>query len=410
MSSLQKKSRALCLGYGGGVGQALCALLAHHPKLLERAPQELLLLDAQEDPGGIRPAQSQVLPHQQLDRESLFALLREYRIDQLIDCSTMDTVGNLAAAAEAGADYLSTSIAATDIPTHRAVQQLFAEAPKTHQSLLAASGMNPGIVNALTFAAMEALASRVGTAATPEALELQSLLVTEKDSTHSANGFERVPPVFALSWGPATALEELTEPQAVCWRNGVSPMEHPPWGALYRARCGPETIEGLLVPHEEVFTLGARLGLAESAFIYRLPDAAQALLRQKPRHRSEWDLHRLGPPYHTDLHGSDRVGVLLVSSRFGELWMGFDTPVAAGLAIGTNATLLQVAAGIIAGWNQLGDVPGLHVPEDLDRTAYLRTIASVLGSAEIIHDPTKIPLRLAERRVPEPAAVNRTRV
>lgn len=69
------------------------------------------------------------------------------------------------------------------------------------------------------------------------------------------------------------------------------------------------------------------------------------------------------------LTGQDRVGVLLCSRRFGELWMGFATDMTAGLSMWTNATQLQVAAGVLAGWSQLGRRKGIHFVEDLDSGA-----------------------------------------
>src|SRR5690606_10306149 len=134
------------------------------------------------------------------------------------DCSTLETVTAVQAAAATNTDYLSTSIATDDLPTHVAVERLYAGAPDTNNSLLVCSGMNPGIVNALAFAGMEAFAERAGVEAHPQALELRSLLVTEQDTTERADGVPEDSQVFAMSWGPEVALQELCEPAAVYWR------------------------------------------------------------------------------------------------------------------------------------------------------------------------------------------------
>jgi homospermidine synthase len=97
------------------------------------------------------------------------------------------------------------------------------------------------------------------------------------------------------------------------------------------------------------------------------------------------------------LTGQDRVGVLLCSRRFGELWLGFDTDVSAGLALGTNATQLQVAAGVLAGWIQLGSRMGIHFVEKLDWQAVLKVVGEVLGPTVMVHDPMAVPLTLADR-------------
>jgi homospermidine synthase len=89
--------------------------------------------------------------------------------------------------------------------------------------------------------------------------------------------------------------------------------------------------------------------------------------------------------------------VLLCSRRFGELWLGFDTDVGAGLALGTNATQLQVAAGVLAGWTQLGRRVGIHFVEKLDWQGFLGVVGEVLGPTVVVHDPTAVPLALADR-------------
>ena len=93
------------------------------------------------------------------------------------------------------------------------------------------------------------------------------------------------------------------------------------------------------------------------------------------------------------------MGVLLASRRYGELWMGFRTYVSQGLPLGTNATELQVAAGVLAGWNQLGRRKGIHFVEDLDWVEYLQVVTEILGPPMIVHDVSAEPRTLAERAV-----------
>ncbi|ABE64724.1 hypothetical protein Nham_4066 (plasmid) [Nitrobacter hamburgensis X14] len=145
--------------------------------------------------------------------------------------------------------------------------------------------------------------------------------------------------------------------------------------------------------------LSRLLSRVEIAFIYQIPLAARRALDAHPERRStdEWRLHRLFPPFSSTLAGHDRVGVLLCSHRFGELWLGFDTDVSAGLALGTNATQLQVATGVLAGWTQLGIREGIHFVEKLDWQGFLRVVREVLGPTVIVHDPTAVPLMLADR-------------
>ena len=221
MTSNSSRRRTLCIGSRGGVGRAVCALLERRPDLLERTPTEMFLLDAQSEPEVARPFGAQVLPPLKLDGTSLRRLLRELEIQELIDCSTLDTAIAIDAAVETNTDYLSTSISTDNLTTHVAVERLYAGVPATKNSLLVCSGMNPGIVNALAFAGMDAFAKRVGVEANPRALELQSLLVTEQDTTERADDIPEDESVFAMTWGPEIALQELCEPSAVYWSGSL---------------------------------------------------------------------------------------------------------------------------------------------------------------------------------------------
>ena len=139
----------------------------------------------------------------------------------------------------------------------------------------------------------------------------------------------------------------------------------------------------------------------EIGFLYRITPAARRALAAHPDRilPEAWETRRLCPPWTKALTGSDRVGVLLCSRRFGELWVGFDTDVAKGLALDTNATQLQVAAGIVAGWMQLGHIKGIHLVEDLKWREFLHVVAEVLGPPVIVHDASAHARTLADRCV-----------
>jgi hypothetical protein len=267
-------------------------------------------------------------------------------------------------------------------------------------SHLIGSGANPGIVNALAFMALTLFANRLGVPATVDALDLSAILITEDDTTVEDNALDATG-VFAMTWSPFHCLEELFEPAAFCARDGrVVSLGHRPTARWYRARCGDREIEGMAVPHEEIATLARRFSTVEIGFVYRIPPAARRALAAHPDRTmpAAWRMRRLCPPWTRALAGADRVGVLLCSRRFGELWAGFDTDVATGLALGTNATQLQVAAGILAGWMQLGRNKGIHFVEDLNWQEFVRVAGEVLGSPVIVHDPSARARSLADRR------------
>jgi hypothetical protein len=288
------------------------------------------------------------------------------------------------------------------IPTDRAIARLLPpqRIALRRQSHRVGSGANPAIVNALALTALREFAGRVG-ASTIAALELYAVLITEDDTT-----VERDAPdsgdVFPMTWSPIHCLEELFEPAAFAARDGaVVDLGHRPTERWYRAQCGDRQIEGMAVPHEEIATLARRLSTVEIGFIYRIPPAARRALAAQP-HKTvpeSWHTRRLYPPWTTRLTGQDRVGVLLCSRRFGELWVGFDTDMTMGLGLGTNATQLQVAAGVLAGWSQLGRRKGIHFVEDLNCHEFMKVVGEVLGSPVRFHDPSAAPALLAERSV-----------
>jgi saccharopine dehydrogenase-like NADP-dependent oxidoreductase len=405
------RHRALVLGSRGGVGRALLAVL-HRTTPGRRLLSSLgaLLLVDREPPDRHTPALDvgvQLPPTAIESGDDLRRLVRDHEVTQVIDVSSIDTVDCTQACDELGADFLCTSVeewpGRRSMPTDEAIARLL---PPLRPSLerrshLVGSGANPGIVNALVFMALTEFANRAGVPATVDALELVAALITEEDTTVERNVLESAD-VFAMTWSPGHCLEELFEPAAFCARGGrVISLGHQPTARWYGARCGDRTIEGMAVPHEEVATLARHFPSVEIGFIYRIPAAARrALATHADRTAPDaWETRRLCPPWTRALTGSDRVGVLLCSRRFGELWVGFDTDVAKGLALDTNATQLQVAAGVLAGWTQLGTINGIHFVEDLQWEAFLRVVGEILGPPVIVHDASAPARSLAERCV-----------
>lgn len=409
----------LVVGFRGGVGQALLGLWTRHPALADLRARvgSLLLVDAEDGPPADVP-HTRTLPATTVrSGEDLAALLQAHPAQAVVDLSELGTFDCIDACARAGASWLSTSLerwphephgATSDDGVLQDTRRLLPEhrpAPPGGSHLVG-TGMNPGVVNALARAALHTFAARVGVAANPEALDLHALYVTEEDTTRRTDGNDDAGR-FAVTWRPRSCLEELHEPAATYVRHGRPvALPHPSTAGWYRARCGDRSIDGLVVPHEELVTLGHRFPSLELAFVYRLPPAARRFLAEHPETATlslgdavGQPTARLYPPHTSALAGRDRVGVLLGSRRFGELWLGYDTPVAHGLRFGTNATELQVAAGVLAGWDQLGCVAGVHTVEDLDGARYLAFVDALLGPPLVVHDPHAPVTPLAARRV-----------
>lgn len=406
-------TRTLVLGCNGGVGRAVLSLLERTKpgaRLLKGIDLLLLADKAPPTEPPNLPARCELLPPTAVEEpETLERLVQDHRLTQVVDLSSIDTIDATRICDEHEASFLCTSIeewpGRPSIPTDEAIAKLKPpHRPElTNRRHLVGSGANPGIVNALVFAAMEALAERVGVEPTVEALALNAILITEEDTTQEPGIHRYEDGVFPMTWSPVHCLEELFEPRAFAGRQGaILDLGHRPTERMYRARCGDRIIDGMAVPHEETKTLAWRFGGVEIAFIYRIPAAARHALAARPDwdDTSPWRLHRLYPPTSPELIGKDRVGVLLCSRRFGELWMGFDTDVAKGRPYDTNATQLQVAAGVLAGWMQLSGDPGIHFVEDLDWRRFLGVVTELLGPPVVVHDPEAPPLTHEDRRVP----------
>jgi hypothetical protein len=400
---------ALLVGAAGGVARAVLSALARtaEGRALAAGLDRLLLVDARPTSAGPFLRSATLLPPQTVRTAAdLARLVEEHRVDQVIDLSSVDTLDAIEVCDAAGASYLDTSLErwpdAAPVPWHEPVLRALepARAALRGGSFLVGSGMNPGVVNALVLAGIEAFARRAGVAPTAEALGLHAVLFTEVDGTIEEGG----PPAgaFPMTWSPGLCLEELLQPETLAARDGrIVGLGHAPLEATYRARCGDRQIEGFVVPHEETLTLSRRLPGVELAFVYRLPPAARAAVAGAPwlSRPRDWTLHRMYPPHSGRLRGGDRVGALLCSRRHGELWIGYDVDAAAAAPLGTNATLLQVAAGVLAGWAQLGRRPGLHFVEDLDWRDYLSVADALLGPAEVVYDPGAPARSLAQRRL-----------
>lgn len=408
--SFKRPERALVIGCHGGVARAFLTLLnkSEVGQRLRDRFENFVLVDQAPQPDEPVSFEGTYLPSTSVDNIDVFvSLLKEHKITHVIDLSSIDTVECTHACDELGVDFLCTSIeewpGAEPVPTDKAIGRVLPpiKPQLANQSHLIGSGANPGLVNALVFEAIEQFAQKVGVEPTPAALELNSVFVTEEDTTEVI-GTDFTGNEFPITWSPSHCIEELFEPRAFYAVNTrTMGLPHRPVDRYYRVRCGERFIDGMVVPHEEVKTLARKLPDVEVAFIYRVPpQTLRALGANLTRSRFEdWSPRRLCPPWTSDIVGEDCLGVLLNSRRYGEFWMGFVTDVRKGLALGTNATELQVAAGVIAGLEQLGEVKGIHFVEDLDHKRFIKTVTEILGPVKTIYDAKAPSMRIMDRVV-----------
>jgi hypothetical protein len=113
-----------------------------------------------------------------------------------------------------------------------------------------------------------------------------------------------------------------------------------------------------------------------------------------PRDLTEQVLTRVSPePQLNDRHQSRcrKLAPATVQPSLSRLWMGFDTDVTMGLASGTNATQLRVAAGVLSGWSQLGRHKLIHFVEDLNNHEFVSIATEILGRPLVVHDESAPP-------------------
>lgn len=388
-----------------------------HPlgQALIPATAELLLVDREpaRDPMPAPPVARWLPPTEISSGAELAELLARHAVDEVIELAAVGTWDCITACAEAGASYLTTSYdtwigTELDDPDDARCmlrsRALWAPPDIDVGVHLLCMGMNPGLINLLVARALADFAARTGAPPSLAGLDIHTILLTEIDETRLApeRAAELDPDCFPCTWSPDGCLDEILEPEAMIIRAGeITALDHAPHRAVYEARCGDQTIAGHLVPHEELVSLSLMYPTVDMAYCYRLPRLSEAALAAAPeREPDEWATARLYPPAQLDaLSGFNRLGVLLCSRRFGELWIGWQTSMAAARAHATSATLLQVAAGVLAGWHALREVPdGVYLPEELDTARSLERAASVLGEPTIAWDPEAPVRSIADRR------------
>lgn len=405
------------LGAAGGVACATLALLDRHPlgRALLPTGTELLLVDGDGPQAHVpMPRGARWLPATNIERgDQLAELVAEHGVSQVIELASVDTWDCLQACASAGASILTTTFDTWDGSEQLdpddpycmlRARALFTPPEVETGTHLVCMGMNPGLVNLLVAAGLRELAKRSGKPASLDALDVHAIVFTELDET-TVDGLRSPadPQRFACTWSPEGCLDEMLEPHAMINIAGdITRLDHPPHRGRYRGRCGTEEIVGYLVPHEELVSLAAMYPNVELAYLYRLPPASVAALQAAPeRGPDDWTIERLYPPEHgDDLRGFNRVGALICSRTLGELWIGWQTPVELGRQWSTNATLLQVAVGVIVGWTMCRSLePGIWLPEDLDSERVLELACEILGPLKVVWDRNAPASSVHDRRV-----------
>ena len=114
----EPKRRTLLLGWRGGVGRAVLALLRGHPRGHEiAASRALLLVDAEGGPDEPLPEGARILaPKRISSAEDLVALVDGQRITEVLELALVDTFSCIEVCAARGVNWLNTTCPAGDRP------------------------------------------------------------------------------------------------------------------------------------------------------------------------------------------------------------------------------------------------------------------------------------------------------
>ena len=396
MESLLK---VMLLGSSGGIGRAFMNILAQNDISNSIIPHgtKLVLVDrckdiVVSDQLKKKYAVSFISDVNISSHSDLEKLLIQHQINVLIEVADIETIEFVRVCTSLGVLYLNSGygvwpdVYAREHPRClmlvRALEirnAIINRGAKSSTGVILGSGMNPGIVNALVERGIQRLANLNFIDKNELAADLKYIIFTEEDTTAIPTESKFNDSDFPITWNPQHAFAEFTEQSTGYVSQGrVQWINSRPLDCKFDVVCNDKVINGILVPHEEAVTIGEKYPNVTSGFIYSIPDITA---RHLPKVRN---LKLINPvllvPKNFELDGYDTVGVLLQTTRYGAYWLGYRNYHHEATHYDTNATLMQVAAGVLAGTGiLLKQFSRISVVEDLDHQIYLDTVCHILG-------------------------------
>jgi homospermidine synthase len=416
----------------GSICQTILPLLRRH---LALAADSLLVLAADEEGRGLARDAGARFAHCHLKPGTFRRdLARHVRAGDLllnlsVDVSSVDLVRF---AAERGALYVDTSIEPwpgvydnpmldlrqrTNFISRERMRQLAQELGPESPTAIVDHGANPGLVSHFVKRALldldrtlrdgrAAPASREEWALLARDLGICLIQVSERDSQVSDR--PKRPGEFVNTWSIDGFVDELMQPSELSF--GTDEQRLPPGaryhrrdsGTIFLSRPGAATyarswvpslggFQGLLMSHDEVFSIGDSLSLREGGklayrptvmFVYHPCD--DAMLSALELEGAGWQLQpsrrRLGPDI---VAGTEELGVVLAGHTRNAYWFGSQLTIeeARRHVPFANATSVQVVAGALAAmvWAVQNPRRGIREPDDLDFESCLATAQPYLG-------------------------------
>jgi homospermidine synthase len=416
----------------GSIGQAMLPLLQRH---LTLGPGRLIVLAADESGRGVAREHGANFVHAHLKPRSYRRNLAKHLhagdllLNLSVDVSSLDLIRF---AAERGALYVDTSIEPwpgvfdnpmlelrqrTNFMARYRALQLRSELGSESPTAVVDHGANPGLVSHFVKRALLELhralrggnakpASREDWATLARDLDIKTIQISERDT--QASDRPKRPGEFVNTWSIDGFMDESMQPSELSFgtaekrkpkraqfhrRDSGTIFMNRPGAASFARSWTPSSggFQGLLMSHDEVFSIGDYLGLRSGGkwayrptvmFVYHpCDDAMLSVLELEGRGWLPQQQHRrLGEDIVT---GMDELGVLLAGHARNAYWFGSQLTIEeARLHVPfANATSVQVAAGALAAvvWAIRNPRRGLVEPDEVDFEQCLETAGPYIG-------------------------------
>lgn len=279
-------------------------------------------------------------------------------------------------------------------------------------------GANPGLASAFVKQALIDMAANNGVAAEglsthedwaklSRQLGIRAIHIAERDTQTSKR--RKLRDEFVNTWSVVAFVGEALQPSELGWgsheRHWPTDAARHGYGcdaAIYLSRPGAATrvrswtplegsYQGFLITHGESISIADHLTLKEDGKVlyrptvhYAYHPCDDAVLSLHELAGKNWQLqHRLRIIKDEIADGIDELGVLLMGNAKGVYWYGSRLSIqqARRLAPHSNATSLQVVAGVLAGmvWALRNPRAGVVEPDDLDYKMVLEIAGPHLG-------------------------------
>lgn len=274
--------------------------------------------------------------------------LKETKTSIVLDISFADTVDMLRCCDSLGVIYINSALESVSVDENEDFQgfplQERYEIFESHRDefkntcAIICSGMNPGIVQWMAIELMKKY---------PNSLP-KGCYIVEEDTSFFENETLADKNTIYTTWSPICFLDEAIYSYPTFMKKHQSLFLYKEIYELeFKVSLGEKKFYGCLMPHEEAITLGKMYDM-ETGFIYKVNDHTTNLIKENLKDIDElWSkpMEVLNPE-NSPLKGEDLVGILLVYEDK-ELYMyNVLSNKETYEKYKTNATYLQVAAGI----------------------------------------------------------------